>query len=228
MSVLKLDRVVKEFPSVSGKTVEVLRGLDLDVAEGDTLAILGQSGSGKSTLLSLIAGLDLPSRGAVVLGGRDLATLAEDELARFRSKTLGIIFQQFHLMPHLTAFENVLLPLELAARNEGRGASSIKERALAALEQVGLSHRLDHYPAQLSGGESQRVAIARAICVEPALLLADEPTGNLDEANHQKVADLIFELVDKNKMTLLLVTHNPTLAARCKKQVRLAEGLLHS
>lgn len=228
MSVLKLSEVTKHFPSVNGKPVEVLRDLNLDVVKGETLAILGQSGSGKSTLLSLIAGLDLPSEGSVQLEDQDLATMSEDGLARFRSKHLGIIFQQFHLMPHLTAQENVLLPLELAARNGHlNGTKDLKKLAATALDEVGLSHRLGHYPAQLSGGESQRVAIARAICIRPALLLADEPTGNLDEENHQKVSALIFDLVKKNDMTFLLVTHNPGLAALCQKQVRLAEGRLH-
>ena len=219
--ILELEDVRKSFPHPNGtQTVEVLRDLQLQVRQGETLAVLGQSGSGKSTLLSLLAGLDQPTSGALRIRGNDLAKMNEEELTRFRAENIGIIFQQFHLMSHLTALENVSLPLEIFQR-EGH-----TERARHALEQVRLSHRHDHFPYQLSGGECQRVAIARAVVVEPAILLADEPTGNLDTETGEQVAQLLFDLVRDTQMTLLMVTHNRELAERCQRQVVLQQGQL--
>ncbi len=220
-SILVLDNLSKEFPSVSGKrNLRILDGLGLDLRAGETVAVLGTSGSGKSTLLSLVAGLDAPSGGAVFLGEKNLVTMSESELVSYRALHLGIVFQQFHLMPHLSALENVSLPLELADDED----AVIKARA--ALQSVGLAERLDHYPAQLSGGECQRVAIARALCVEPLLLLADEPTGSLDRQTADAVADLLFNLVQNGKTTMLLVTHNLQLAQRCERVLHLRDGRL--
>jgi putative ABC transport system ATP-binding protein len=187
---------------------------------GKQLQVLGQSGSGKSTLLSLLAGLDQPTSGALRIRGTDLAKMSEEELTRFRAENIGIIFQQFHLMSHLTALENVSLPLEIFQR------AGHAERSRKALEQVRLEHRHDHFPYQLSGGECQRVAIARAVVVEPAILLADEPTGNLDVETGEQIANLLFDLVRDTQMTLLMVTHNRDLAERCQRQVVLQQGQL--
>ena len=220
-SILVLDNLCKEFPSVNeGGSLKILNGLNLDLRAGETVAVLGTSGSGKSTLLSLVAGLDLPSDGAVFLGDKNLVTMPESELVSYRALHLGIVFQQFHLMPHLSALENVSLPLELADDQQAIA------KAKRALSSVGLAERLDHYPAQLSGGECQRVAIARALCVEPLLLLADEPTGSLDTKTADSVADLLFNLVQDGKTTMLLVTHNLQLAKRCERVLRLKNGRL--
>lgn len=220
-SILVLDNLCKEFPSVNeGGSLKILNGLNLDLRAGETVAVLGTSGSGKSTLLSLVAGLDLPSDGAVFLGDKNLVTMPESELVSYRALHLGIVFQQFHLMPHLSALENVSLPLELADDKQAVA------KAESALSSVGLAERLDHYPAQLSGGECQRVAIARALCVEPLLLLADEPTGSLDTKTADSVADLLFNLVQDGKTTMLLVTHNLQLAKRCERVLRLKNGRL--
>lgn len=220
-SILVLDNLCKEFPSVNeGSSLKILSGLNLDLRAGETVAVLGTSGSGKSTLLSLVAGLDLPSDGAVFLGDKNLVTMPESELVSYRALHLGIVFQQFHLMPHLSALENVSLPLELADDQQAI------TKAESALSSVGLAERLDHYPAQLSGGECQRVAIARALCVEPLLLLADEPTGSLDTNTADSVADLLFNLVQDGKTTMLLVTHNLQLAKRCERVLRLKDGRL--
>ena len=220
-SILVLDNLCKEFPSVNeGGSLKILNGLNLDLRAGETVAVLGTSGSGKSTLLSLVAGLDLPSDGAVFLGDKNLVTMPESELVSYRALHLGIVFQQFHLMPHLSALENVSLPLELADDQQAI------TKAKRALSSVGLAERLDHYPAQLSGGECQRVAIARALCVEPLLLLADEPTGSLDTKTADSVADLLFNLVQDGKTTMLLVTHNLQLAKRCERVLRLKNGRL--
>ncbi|OGH01655.1 MAG: ABC transporter ATP-binding protein [Candidatus Lambdaproteobacteria bacterium RIFOXYD1_FULL_56_27] len=205
----------------NGPAVQVLSNLNLSLDQGKTLAILGQSGSGKSTLLSLIAGLDRPDRGQVILDGQDLGGLGEKALSSYRASKLGIVFQQFHLLPHLSALENVSLPLELM------GKPQAVEAAREQLAQVGLTHRLQHFPSQLSGGECQRVAIARALAVRPKLLLADEPTGNLDEKTGQSLSDLFFSLVEQQQMTLLLVTHNQELAKRCERSLFLFEGALH-
>lgn len=200
------------------EAVEVLKNLKLQMEAGETLAILGQSGSGKSTLLTLLAGLDSPSSGSIVLNGQDMQKLSEEELSKFRARNIGIIFQQFHLMAHLTALENVSLPLDLFHDPDAT------DKAAAALEQVGLKRRMTHFPHQLSGGECQRVAIARAMVVRPSILLADEPTGNLDNATGNHVADMIFDLVREHRMTMLFVTHNEELALRCARQQRLQDG----
>jgi putative ABC transport system ATP-binding protein len=217
--ILAVDRVRKSFESPSGP-IEVLCGVDLHVAEGETVAIVGESGSGKSTLLSLLAGLDVPTQGSVCVDGADLAGLAEADLARFRARRLGIVFQQFHLMSGLTALENVSLPLEL------QGASDALAKAREALDHVGLAKRAEHLPSRLSGGECQRVAIARALVVEPALLLADEPSGSLDARTGAAIDRLLFELVERRGATLVLVTHSDRLAASCDRRLALIDGVL--
>ena len=217
--ILEAVDVYKHFETPGG-AIEVLCGLDLAVARGETVAVVGESGSGKSTLLSLLAGLDAPSRGQVCIEGRDLAELGEAELAALRGRSMGIVFQQFHLMGGLSALENVSLPLELQSV---RGA---EQRAREALDQVGLADRASHLPARLSGGECQRVAIARALVVEPALLLADEPSGSLDERTGDAVNALLFELVAKRATALVLVTHSDRLSAACDRRLRLAGGRL--
>jgi putative ABC transport system ATP-binding protein len=205
--------------SLAGE-VNVLRGIDLDVRAGETLGVVGPSGSGKSTLLMVMAGLERPTSGRVVVAGHDLTALDEDALARFRRDTVGIVFQSFHLVPTMTALENVAVPLELAGRRDAFAA------AAEELRQVGLGHRLDHYPGQLSGGEQQRVALARAFVARPRLLFADEPTGNLDGATGRAVIDLLFDLHDRHGTTLVLVTHDPDLAARCARVVRVEDGII--
>lgn len=218
---LRAVELHKDFETAAG-TIEILRGLHLEVAAGETLAVLGESGSGKSTLLSLLAGLDSPTRGDVEIDGRSLGAMNERELAEFRGRELGIVFQQFHLMGGLSALENVALPLEL------QGEADALERARDALEQVGLSARGDHLPARLSGGECQRVAIARATVVEPALLLADEPSGSLDRRTGAAVNALLFDLVARRGTTLVLVTHSEALAAACDRRLHLEDGRLHA
>jgi len=198
--------------------VHVLRGVDLDIEHGTSLGIVGPSGSGKSTLLAVLAGLERPNGGKVVVAGEEIARLGEDRLARFRGRHIGIVFQSFHLIATMTALENVAIPLELA------GAPQAFERAKEELALIGLGDRLSHYPAQLSGGEQQRVAIARALVGAPALLVADEPTGNLDEANGRLIADLLFERQRQTKTTLVLVTHARELASRCDRQISLRAG----
>ncbi|MDQ1080023.1 ABC transporter ATP-binding protein [Pseudoroseomonas cervicalis] len=204
----------------AGGQVNILRGVDLTLQRGEAVGLVGPSGSGKTSLLMLLAGLERPSGGSLRVAGQDLTTLDEDGLARFRREHLGIVFQAFHLVPTMTALENVAVPLEFAGRADAF------ERARAALGRVGLGHRLDHYPGQLSGGEQQRVALARAVVGEPSLLLADEPTGNLDQATGQAVMDLLFGLRDELGTTLLLITHDPVLAARCGRRLRMADGQL--
>ena len=198
--------------------VHILRGIDLDVADGETVAVVGPSGSGKSTMMMIIAGLERPSSGGIEVAGTDLGKLGEDGLALFRRDRVGIVFQNFHLVPTMTALENVAIPLEFAGRGDAFAA------AKKSLEAVGLGHRLDHYPAQLSGGEQQRVALARATATGPKLLLADEPTGNLDGDTGQQVMDLLFSLRAKLGTTLVLITHDRNLAARCGRVVRMADG----
>jgi putative ABC transport system ATP-binding protein len=198
--------------------VEILRGVTLDVARQETLGLVGPSGSGKSSLLMLMGGLEKATGGQVLALGQDLTTMNEDQLARFRRGNMGVVFQSFHLIPTMTALENVAVPLELA------GARDAFARAEAELEAVGLAGRKDHYPSQLSGGEQQRVALARAAAPRPAILLADEPTGNLDTANGAAIMDLLFGLRDRHGATLVLVTHAPELAARCDRIVHLADG----
>ncbi|HEV7267486.1 MAG TPA: ABC transporter ATP-binding protein [Falsiroseomonas sp.] len=207
--------------AISGP-VQVLRGVDLAVGAGEAVGIVGPSGSGKTSLLMLLAGLERPTAGRLMVAGRDLGALDEDALARFRRDEIGIVFQAFHLVPTMTALENVAIPLEFAGRRDAF------DRAAAALTEVGLGHRLEHYPGQLSGGEQQRVALARAVVAEPRLILADEPTGNLDRTTGATVMDLLFGLRARTGTTLLLITHDPALAERCGRQVRIEDGLIVS
>lgn len=217
--ILEINDLCKTFHTAANlEPIEVLKNLSLEMEAGETLAILGQSGSGKSTLLTLLAGLDSPTSGSIILNGQNMQQLDEEARSKFRAQNIGIIFQQFHLMSHLTALENVSLPLDLF---KDRQAS---DKAREALEQVGLDKRLDHFPHMLSGGECQRVAIARAMVVRPSILLADEPTGNLDSSTGKHVSDMIFDLVKHHNMTLLFVTHNENLAMRCGRQQRLQDG----
>jgi len=210
----KLSKVVAN----GADTLAILQDIDLEVMPGEAVGIVGASGSGKSTLLGLLAGLDTPTAGRVELDGRDLFSLDEDGRAVLRARLLGFVFQSFHLLPALNALENVMLPLELA----GDGAAA--HRAVAMLNRVGLGERLHHYPKTLSGGEQQRVALARAFVIEPKLLLADEPTGNLDAATGADIIDLLFELNAERGTTLALVTHDEMLARRCSRLIRLARG----
>ncbi len=198
--------------------VQILRDITLDVTRGETLGLVGPSGSGKSSLLMLMGGLERATGGRVTALGHDLTTMDEDALARFRRGNMGVVFQSFHLIPTMTALENVAVPLELAGERDAFA------RAGAELAAVGLGARADHYPAQMSGGEQQRVALARAVVARPAILLADEPTGNLDGVNGQAIMDLLFGLRDRHGATLVLVTHAPELAARCDRVVRLVDG----
>ena len=198
--------------------VEILRGITLEVARGESIGLVGPSGSGKSSLLMLLGGLERASGGSVRALGHDLTAMGEDGLARFRRGNMGIVFQSFHLIPTMTALENVAVPLELA------GVADAFDRAAAELVRVGLGHRTGHFPSQLSGGEQQRVALARAAAPRPAILLADEPTGNLDGATGAAIMDLLFGLRDAYGATLILVTHATDLAARCDRVVRLADG----
>ncbi|WP_170391945.1 ABC transporter ATP-binding protein [Ruegeria arenilitoris] len=198
--------------------VEILRDINLTVKEGETLGLVGPSGSGKSSLLMLMGGLEQTTAGRIIALGQDLTLMSEDALARFRRDAMGVVFQNFHLIPTMTALENVATPLELAGHRDAF------DRAEAELAAVGLSHRRDHYPAQLSGGEQQRVALARASAPRPRILLADEPTGNLDEANGAAIVDLLFGLRDRHGATLVLVTHSHSLARSCDRVVRLRDG----
>ncbi len=202
--------------------VEILRGVDLDVASGETLALLGPSGSGKSSLMAVLSGLERASSGTLEVAGADFATLDEDGLAFARRGRIGIVLQAFHLLPTMTAQENVATPMELA------GIDDAWERAGAELVAVGLGHRLSHYPAQLSGGEQQRVAIARATAPRPALIFADEPTGNLDHATGEGIIDLLFAGRAETGATLVIITHDPALAARCERIITLADGQIAS
>jgi len=218
MSILRTESLTRAYPS-GGRELVVLRDITFELEAGQVLAITGPSGSGKSTLLGLLAGLDLPTSGRVLLDGRDLSRLGEDERARVRSLSVGFVFQSFHLIPTLTARENVQVPLEL------RGEDA-RERALELLSRVGLGDRAHHYPAQLSGGEQQRVAVARAFANRPKLLFADEPTGNLDAANGRNVVELLAELNRELGTTVVLVTHEPELADRAHRVLRLRDGAL--
>jgi putative ABC transport system ATP-binding protein len=218
--ILAIEDISKSFHQPRSGTLAVLNHISFSLNSGETTAITGHSGSGKTTLLSLIAGLDSPDTGQIILDGLDLCTMKESRLARYRAMKIGIIFQQFHLMPHLSAQENISLPLEILKQDQ------IKDKTNAMLEKVGLQDRRHHLPAQLSGGECQRVAIARALIVKPALLLADEPTGNLDTATGEIVAQLLFDLVEKENKTLILVTHNSGLARQCQTIRHLDHGRL--
>lgn len=202
--------------------VPILKGIDLDVAPGETLALLGPSGSGKSSLMAVLTGLERASGGTLAVAGADFAALSEDELAKARRGRIGIVLQAFHLLPTMTALENVATPMELA------GESDARERAAAELAAVGLGHRLDHYPQQLSGGEQQRVAIARATAPRPALLFADEPTGNLDAATGHAIVELLFARRAETGATLVVITHDPELAEHCERVITLADGRIAS
>lgn len=202
----------------SDGTLEILSAIDLSINAGESIAIIGESGSGKSTLISLLAGLDTPSTGSITLDGKIITVMNEDGRAAVRNELVGFVFQSFQLLPGLTALENVMLPLELA------GDRNAQASATALLDRVGLSHRLSHTPKQLSGGEQQRVALARAFVTEPAILFADEPTGNLDSKTGEHIIELLFELNQENRTTLILVTHDPALAARCQRVIKLEAG----
>jgi putative ABC transport system ATP-binding protein len=219
-AILSLEDVALTLASAAG-AVNILRGVDLEVAPSETLGVVGPSGSGKSTLMSVIAGLERPTSGSVSVAGRQLGELSEDELALFRRQHVGIVFQSFHLIPTMTAIENVAIPLELAGRRDAFTAAG------AMLERVGLEARLGHYPSQLSGGEQQRVALARAFAGGPDLVLADEPTGNLDSETGAAIVELMFDIQDRDGSTLLLITHDDAVAERCKRIVQMNDGRLH-
>lgn len=218
--ILEAKNISKKYRQAS-RDIVVLRGLEFQVNIGESVSILGKSGSGKSTLLSILCGIEKSDSGEIFYNSNNITNLEENEITKLRSKNIGVIFQQFHLIEHLTAVENVMLPLEI---NNIDGAS---QKAQAALELVGLGGREDHFPAQLSGGERQRVAIARAIVGSPNVLLADEPSGSLDEVTGNDVMNLIFDLVKKTKMSLILVTHNNDLAKMCDRVLRLENGRLN-
>ncbi len=201
-------------------TIHVLNDVSLDIKSGEVIALLGKSGSGKTTMLSLLAGLDRPDHGSISVDGVDMTKLSEEELCKFRAEKLGIVFQQFHLIPHLTALENVLLSFEITGIED-------KSTAMKWLEMVGLKERANHYPSMLSGGEQQRVAIARALSFGPPLLLADEPTGNLDTETGKHVIEILFNMVREKKTTMILVTHDEELAQRADRIVRLIGGKCH-
>ncbi len=219
--ILRLDDARLSLTGNAGR-VDILRGISLEVAAGQTVGLVGPSGSGKSSLLMLMGGLERATGGRVEVLGRDLTPMGEDALARFRREHMGVVFQSFHLIPTMTALENVATPLELA------GVPDAFDRAAAELEAVGLGHRTGHYPAQMSGGEQQRTALARAAAPRPAILLADEPTGNLDGPTGEAIMDLLFGLNERHGATLILVTHAPELAARCQRTIRLEDGRLAS
>lgn len=200
--------------------IEVLKSATAEINKGEIVAIIGESGSGKSTLLSLLSGLDRSDAGSIIIDGTDMATLSEKEMTNFRAKNISIVFQQYHLLSHLTALENVMLPAEIL------NTKNIKEEAIQLLADMNLSHRLNHFPSQLSGGESQRVAIARALMTKPHLLLADEPSGNLDTRTGDSVMNAFFDIVKKHQITTMLVTHSETLAERCQRILRLENGVL--
>ena len=220
-TVIDLEGLEVTLPSRAGP-VDILKGVDLTIDQGEAVSVVGPSGSGKTTLLMVIAGLERATGGKVQVAGHDLVKLDEDRLAEFRRDQIGIVFQSFHLIPAMTALENVAVPLEF------RGSSNAFAEARAQLERVGLGHRLDHYPGQLSGGEQQRVAIARALAAGARIILADEPTGNLDQETGQTIMDLLFDLQRTSGTTLVLVTHDPGLAARCNRIVEIRDGLIHA
>jgi putative ABC transport system ATP-binding protein len=215
--VLSLKDVTLALDGNAGR-VEILHGITVEITRGETVGLVGPSGSGKSSLLMLMGGLEQASGGSVMALGNDLTTMNEDQLARFRRSHMGVVFQSFHLIPTMTALENVATPLELA------GVADAFERAEAELVAVGLAERMHHYPSQMSGGEQQRVALARAAAPRPDILLADEPTGNLDGANGKAIMDMLFGLRDRHGATLVLVTHAPDLAARCDRVIQLCDG----
>jgi putative ABC transport system ATP-binding protein len=216
-TMIRLDGVQLTLGSDAGQ-VNILRGIDLSVTPGERVSIVGPSGSGKTSLMMVIAGLERPTGGRVEVAEQNLATLDEDGLALFRRDTMGIVFQAFHLIPTMSALENVAVPMEFAGHRDAF------DRAKQNLAAVGLADRLHHYPSQLSGGEQQRVALARAVAMEPRLLLADEPTGNLDRETGLHIIDLLFDLADRRAATLVLITHDPALAERCDRSIRIADG----
>ena len=214
---IDLDAVTLTLPSDAGP-VHILKGIDLNIGAGETVSVVGPSGSGKSSMMMLVGGLERPTGGTVTVAAHDLGAMNEDGLARFRREHVGIVFQDFHLVPTMTALENVAIPLEFAGRGDAF------ERAAECLSQVGLGERLRHYPGQLSGGEQQRTALARAFATRPALLLADEPTGNLDGATGEHVMSLLFDMAREQGSTLMLITHDQAIAARCDRRVELVDG----
>jgi putative ABC transport system ATP-binding protein len=221
---IRVSGVTKSIQTATHK-VDILRGIDFEIAAGEFVAIMGPSGSGKSTLLGLLAGLDTPTTGHIILDGEDITGLDEDHMALLRGRKVGFVFQSYNLLPTLTAEENVLLPFELTGGGNG---SDGRKRARELLESVGLVDRRDHYPVQLSGGEQQRVALARAFMVRPPILLADEPTGNLDTQNGQHVLELLISLNEREGTTLVLVTHDPALSGRANRCIMLRDGLVVS
>ncbi|MDX1709511.1 MAG: ATP-binding cassette domain-containing protein [Rhodovibrionaceae bacterium] len=216
-AMIRLDKVDLTLPSQAG-LVEILRGVSLDIAAGETVSVVGPSGSGKSSMMMLIAGLERATDGRIEIDGTDITDMGEDWLARFRRDRIGIVFQDFHLIPTMTALENVAIPMEFAGRADAFG------RAEEVLDSVGLRARTTHYPGQLSGGEQQRVALARAFAMAPRLLLADEPTGNLDGETGNQVIDIMFDLQERHGTTLMLITHDTGLAARCRRSIKLLDG----
>lgn len=220
---IRVSALTKSIQTATHK-VDILCGIDFDVQHGEFVAIMGPSGSGKSTLLGLLAGLDVPTTGKIILDGEDITGLDEDEMALLRGRKIGFVFQSYHLLPTLTAEENVLLPYELMGGNGSQG----RKRAAELLQGVGLLDRRDHYPVQLSGGEQQRVALARAFMVRPPILLADEPTGNLDSQNGQHVLELLISLNQREGTTLVLVTHDQALSSRASRRIILRDGLIVS
>lgn len=219
-TLIRADNLHKSFVGFEQR-LSILKGLSFELGVGQTMAIVGRSGSGKSTLLSLLGGLDRPDEGDIFFNGTSLFRSSDEELTNFRSKNIGIVFQQFHLLEHLTALENVELALQIS------GADNVKERASEALRKVGLASRSSHFPASLSGGECQRVAVARSLAQGPRLLLADEPSGSLDVDTGEEVMNLVFDLVKSEGMSLILVTHSLDLARRCENQYQLQDGVLH-
>ncbi|PIS12136.1 MAG: ABC transporter ATP-binding protein [Bdellovibrio sp. CG10_big_fil_rev_8_21_14_0_10_47_8] len=217
---LTIENLKKTYQQGTEK-IAILKGLSAQIQNGEIVAIVGRSGSGKSTLLSLLAGLDSADAGRILLKDQNILGFSESEMTNFRGRNIGIVFQQFHLMNHLTALENVMLPLEILQETD------IQTRATEMLTQMNLEHRLNHLPSELSGGECQRVAIARALVVKPAILLADEPSGNLDLETGEKVMNVFFEVVRRNKITTLLVTHSDELAKKCDRELRLQDGVLN-
>ena len=219
--IVQAEKLGKQVPSPEGELI-ILQDISFSINEGETFAVIGVSGSGKSTLLGLMAGLDIPTTGRIILDGTDLNTLDEDGRARLRNQRVGFVFQSFMLLPGLTALENVMLPLELA------GAAAPGTAAMERLQEVGLAGRVHHYPSQLSGGEQQRVAIARAFAGDPRILFVDEPTGNLDQKTAQQVVDLLFKLNNEKNTTLVMVTHDPAIADHCVRILTLSGGRILS
>ena len=216
---IETENLTVTLPSRAGD-VNILRGVDLTVKAGETVGLIGPSGSGKTTLLMVLAGLEPASSGTVRVAAQDYATMSEDDLARFRRTHVGIVFQSFHLVPTMTALENVMLPLDLA------GQAEAEAKAKAMLDEVGLADRYSHYPAQMSGGEQQRVALARALVADPPVLFADEPTGNLDQATGESIMGLILSLAKARKTTLFLITHDKSLAEKCDRTLTMRDGVL--